>query len=125
MFYRLMLWLLSKRIVALSENHEGFQAAIRRRRCVIQFKTHNNKVARYFSFAGGQVLSEAKLHDSPSITFSFRTAAVARKLILGMAKTPDDKSVFIEAINQGKLRLQGDISLMTWFMEISDFFAPE
>lgn len=124
MFFRLMLILLAKRIDYLSSNNTEFRKTISTRRCVIQFKTHDGNIARYFVFAATNTSSSPGLHEKPSITFSFRSAKVARNLILSMAKDPGDKSAFLQAINQGKLKLQGDISLMMWFMVIADFFPP-
>lgn len=125
MFFRLMLWLLAKRILSLTENSEAFRQATGSRACVIQFKTHNNAVARYFTFAGGKSNSCEGLHNSPSLTFSFKSAAIARNLILSMAKDPSDKGKMVDAINKAKLRFEGDISLLNWFMGISDHFAPQ
>lgn len=125
MFFRFCLWLLAKRIDGLMQEDEGFQAAIKKKACVIQFKTTDNKVARYFDFAWGEVKTEEAVHANPTLTFSIPSATIARKLIMMMAKDPSDKSRMIEAIKYGDLRFSGDIALLTWFMVISEYFAPE
>ena len=99
MFFRLMLWLLAKRIDSLSEQSLDFKNAIGRKKCVMQFKTADNRVKRYYAFAAGKTSSEGIVHKNPSITFSFKSAASARNLILKIAINPDDSSLFINAIN--------------------------
>ena len=125
MLFRFCLWLLAKRITSLMQDHEGFKRVAGKKTCVIQFKTLDNKVARYFFFNMGKVETAAALHKKPSLTIAIPSAAEARKLILMLAKHPNDKAKPIEAIKQGQLRFIGDISLLTWFMAISDYFAPE
>lgn len=124
MFFRLMLWLLARRIEVLTETNPAFVAAIRRRVCVLQFETTGGRVARYFSFRAGATGSRSGRHERPSLTFRFSSAAVARRLILAMAVSRGDSAIMIDAINQGKLRLLGDISLLPWFMQIAAFFPP-
>lgn len=125
MFFRFCLWLLAKRIDTLMQDNEGFKKVAGKKSCVILFKTSDNKVARYFAFNMGKVKTEPSLHDIPTLTIAIPTAGEARKVILMMAKDPDDKSKSIEAIKQGQIRISGDISLLTWFMTISEYFAPE
>jgi ubiquinone biosynthesis protein UbiJ len=125
MFFRLMLLLLGQRINSLAENNPEFQEAIRRRVCVLQFETANQRVARHYVFTAGKTRSEGTTHQNPTLTFSFASGGVARNLILAMARRPRDKAIMVDAINQGKLRLQGDMSLLPWFMQIADYFAPD
>ena len=125
MLFRFCLWLLDKRIDALMDGNEGFRKIAGKKSCVIQFKTCDHKVSRYFVFNMGKVESAEALHDKPSLTIAIPTAAEARRFLMTMAKNPDDKSLAIEAIKQGQLRFSGDMSLLTWFMAISDYFAPE
>ncbi|NRB41308.1 MAG: hypothetical protein HRU20_23020 [Pseudomonadales bacterium] len=125
MFFRLMLWLMAKRIDTLVNSSDEFKQAMGNRVCVIQFKTANHSVARYFSFAAGKTKSSSGLHKNPALTFTFKSASIARNLILSMASDPSDKGKMVDAINLAKLRFEGDISLLAWFMDISDHFAPD
>lgn len=125
MFFRLMLWVLAKRITSLVENNPAFREALGNRVCVLQFTSANHRVARYYAFTAGKIRSESALHERPSLTFRFASTGVARNLIFSMARKPGDQSIMVDAINQAKLRLEGDMSLLTWFMGISGFFAPQ
>ncbi len=125
MLFRFCLWLLAKRIDSLMLENEGFQKVAGKKSCVIQFKTLDNKVSRYFAFNMGKFENAEGLHARPSLTIALPSPAAARKFLFTMAKNPDDKSLAIDAIKQGQLRFSGDVSLLTWFMAISDYFAPE
>lgn len=125
MFFNLMLWLMAKRLSTLANSDDAFKQQIKGCVCVIQFRTADRRVARYFSFTAGSVKTRKIVHDNPSISFTFQSTAIARNLILSMARNPKDKAVMIEAINQGKLRLQGDISLLAWFMAVSEHLPPD
>ena len=125
MFFRLMLWALAKRLEWLSKNDKAFQEEIAQRVCVLQFQTPNQGVCRYFAFAGGKTESKPIPHKNPSIIFTFKSSGTARQLVMEMAKDPEDMSGFMDAMNMGKIRVKGDISLMIWFMTFSDFLAPD
>ena len=124
MTFQFLLWLLGKRINWLAENDAEFKKAIKGRVCVMQFRTADNRARQYYKFAAGKTDTATGLHSKPSITFSFKSTGTAMGLILKMAKDPSDKGVFMEAIRQGKLRISGDMSLLAWFMTVSDHFAP-
>ena len=125
MLFRFCLWLLGKRLESLMQSNEAFIKIAGRKNCVIQFKTLDGRVARYFVFNMGKLENAEGLHDRPSLTIALPSPSAARRFLLTMAKSPDDKSLAIEAIKQGQLRFSGDMSLLTWFMSISDYFAPE
>ncbi len=125
MLFRFCLWLLAKRIDGLMLDNKSFIKIAGKKNCVIQFKTLDNKVLRYFAFNMGKVDNAEALHERPSLTIALPNASEARRFLFTMAKNPDDKSLAIDAIKQGQLRFSGDVSLLTWFMAISDYFAPQ
>ena len=42
-----------------------------------------------------------------------------------MGERPEDKTVFIYAIRDGQLNIEGDMAYLTWFQVISKYFGPE
>lgn len=124
MLFKMLLWLMGLRIAWLAKNDADFKKAIAKKRCVLQFQTEDHTVTRYYSFAGGKTHSENQKHKSPSLIFAFEDASVVPRLILSMARDPNDRGVFMAAMNKGKIRIQGDISLLTWFMSIAEMLGP-
>lgn len=124
MLFRVLLWALGRRIEWLARNDVDFKKSIAKRRCVLQFQTEDRSIARYYSFSGGKTQSVNQLHERPSLIFVFESPRVVRQLMMDMAKAPDDRALFMNAMNRGQIRIQGDISLLTWFMTLSDHFAP-
>ena len=108
----------------IKSSHE-FQQALGRGNQIIEFTTSDKKVTRYFAFSGGKLKSEPKHHKRAALTLTFSSASSARKLILSMARDPSDKAGMIEGINQGKIRIKGNIALLTWFLVISDYLPPK
>ncbi|NRA41848.1 MAG: hypothetical protein HRU21_06005 [Pseudomonadales bacterium] len=125
MLFRLCLWLLAKRIQYLTDTHPQFQQLIARRACVISFELANSSACRYFEFKWGKVNSEAKRHSHASLSFQISSAKDFRYLLWIMAKDPHNKSQMITLIRQAKIRFAGDMSQLTWFMQIADYFAPQ
>ena len=124
MLMRMLLWMLAKRFTWLLNHNEDFKHAVAKKICVLQFQTQDKKIARYYEFKAGKINSESESHLKPSLTFNFQHADTIRELMFLMAKDPSDKAVFMAAMNQGKIRFEGDVSLLTWFMTIADFLGP-
>ena len=88
-------------------------------------KTADGVAKRYYSFALGKTKSKGAEHAEPTMAIVFESATVAMGLIRTMAKNPKDPSVFMVAMQQGKLKMEGDMSLMMWFMQIAKHFGPQ
>jgi len=57
MLFRFLLWILAWRINSLSEKSEGFKKVIGDYNVVLQFKTEDLKVKRYYAFDAGKTSS--------------------------------------------------------------------
>lgn len=125
MLFRFLLWLLAWRINSLAKNNDGFRRVIGDYRVVLQFKTRDGKVQRYYAFNAGKTHSRAGLHDNPTMTFVFNNPKEAMALIKRMGEDPEDKTIFIMAIKEGLLSIDGDMAYLTWFQAISKYFGPE
>lgn len=125
MMFRMLLWLLGYRINQLALKSAGFKKAIGDYRIVLQFKTADGKAQRYYAFDAGKTSSHKGLHPAPTMAMVFKTPKDALQLIKRMGKAPKDKTVFIYAIRDGELAIEGDMAYLTFFQAISRYFGPE
>ena len=126
MLFRFLLWVLAFRIDSLAKKNEGFKNVIKDyEHVVLQFKTADKKVQRYYSFQSGKTSSKGTVHTNPTIAFVFKNAKSAMQLIKKMGENPDDKTIFIYGIRDGDIKIEGDMAYMTWFQAISKYFGPE
>lgn len=125
MLFRFLLWILSWRINSLSKNSDGFKKVIGDYQVVLQFKTADHKVKRYYKFDAGKTSSKGEIHHAPTMAFVFKNASVAMDLIKKMGEAPTDKTIFLMGIKEGNITIEGDMAYMTWFQAISNYFGPE
>lgn len=125
MLFRFLLWVLAWRINSLSKNNIEFKKIIDAyKHVVLQFRTEDNNVKRYYAFDSGVTSSKRAVHSDPTMTFVFKNAKQAMQLIRKMGEHPEDKTIFIYAIKEGSIRVEGDMAYMTWFQAISKYFGP-
>lgn len=125
MLFRLLLWILAWRINSLSKNNQEFKSIIDRyQHVVLQFRTEDNRVKRYYAFDSGATHSKAQVHQAPTMSFVFQSPKQAMTLIKKMGEQPQDKTIFIYGIRDGLIRIEGDMAYMTWFQAIAKFFGP-
>lgn len=125
MIFKFLLWILAWRINSLAKKNEGFKKAMGDYKVVLQFKTKDKKVQRYYAFDNGQTSSKPAVHENPTMSFVFNNPKEALELIKTMGERPEDKTVFIYAIRDGLLKIEGDMAYLTWFQVISQYFGPE
>lgn len=125
MMFRFLLWLLAWRIDSLARKSVGFRRVISDYRVVLQFKTRDGKVQRYYAFDAGKTSSRSGLHENPTMAFVFNNPKEAMALIKRMGENPEDKAIFIMAIKEGLLSIEGDMAYLTWFQAMSKYFGPE
>lgn len=125
MLFRFLLWILAWRINSLAKKSAGFRRAIGDYKVVLQFKTRDGKAQRYYLFDAGATSSRKGVHPDPTIAFVFNTPQEAMQLIKKMGDNPEDKTIFIMAIKDGLLSIEGDMAYLTWFQAISKYFGPE
>lgn len=125
MLFRFLLWVLAWRINSLAKKSAGFRRAIGDYKVVLQFKTRDGKAQRYYAFNAGATSSSAGVHPDPTMAFVFNNPKEAMQLIKKMGEHPEDKTIFIMAIKDGLLSIEGDMAYLTWFQAISKYFGPE
>ena len=125
MIFRLLLWILAWRINSLAKHNQNFKKVLAGYDVVLQFRTRDQRVQRYFAFCYGHTYSRTGVHPKPTMSFVFNNAKEALELIKFMGDNPDDKTIFIFAIRDKKLAIEGDMAYLTWFQAIAKYFGPE
>ena len=60
----------------------AFKARVREKNLTAQIKTKDGSLGRSYTFKNGKVRSRAGLHPKPDVTITYRTAALAVKLLI-------------------------------------------
>ena len=69
------------RIFALKARSSAtFRDFLRQRNCVVQLRTADNEVARYYEFDNGKVRSSAGIHRTPDMTMRFKDVETALRI---------------------------------------------
>ena len=82
----------------------------------IQFATQVGRVKRYFRFHQQSLVSRAEQADEADMTICFRNAKEGFTLLWAMA-TGKDKNVFMRAIQEKQLVVEGDYQLLIWLQK--------
>jgi molybdopterin guanine dinucleotide-containing S/N-oxide reductase-like protein len=90
-----------------------FAQRLTEKNIVVQIKVKDIKLNRYLEFKDGKVRSQQKLHASPDVTLSFKTAKIANKML----NLKQDYRFTIHNMKNFTVNLEGDDDLTYWFME--------
>lgn len=121
MKFRFLLLILGWRMGWLARRREDFRARLEQRDITMQWCTFDGAVARWYHFQPGRVSSHAGLNPEPSITLSFRDADYAVKTLQAAGKS---QVAFMEGIQTGDIKIEGDAGHLMWFMTLMKHIAP-
>lgn len=117
---KMLLWYMARRMELLSRTHPGFIAKVHGRDFVIQIQSASGRTVRYFQVQHNRVQSKPEAHPSPDLTITFRHGDYGFTVL-----TATDKSVFMQGIQEQKIKVEGDFALLMWFTSISRFLRPK
>ncbi|WP_227429062.1 hypothetical protein [Psychrobacter sp. I-STPA6b] len=101
-------------------NNKEFTELLVDRDVTIQIGSEAAGVARYYHFNNGKFSQHAGKAESPSLSIDFQDSATGVKLLTG-----GDVAAFMTAIQEGKLSMEGDYSLLMWFNKLAKHIVPE
>lgn len=64
-----------------AKQSESFRNELKKNNCVLQIKTKDNKIGRYFCFMGGRVKSSSGVHPAPDVAMVFKNVDVALDIL--------------------------------------------
>lgn len=121
MKFRFLLLMLGWRMGWLARRREAFRARLEQRDIIMQWRTFDGAVARWYHFQPGRVGSHAGLNPEPSITLSFKDADYAVETLRAAGKS---QVVFMEGMQAGDIKVEGDASQLMWFLSLLKHIAP-
>lgn len=121
MKFRLLLLLLGWRLAWLAGHRDGFRRQLEHRDVVMQWRTFDGTVARWYHFRPGRVDSHGGLHSSPSVTLNFRDDDYAVRVLRAAGR---NQMAFMEGMQTGDIKIEGDPGHLMWFMTLMKFITP-
>lgn len=121
MGFRFVLFVLALRLRWLAWRDEAFRQKLDKRNVLMQWRTFGGGPARWFSLTSTGVKSASGLHPSPTVTISFRDAAYAFATLKAAGK---NQIVFMEGMQKGDVRIEGDAAQLMWFMTLMKYIMP-
>lgn len=129
MKFRFLLLILGWRMGWLARRREGFRAQLEQRDIVMQWRTFDGAVARWYHFQPGRVSSHAGLYPlqqssprpQPSLTLNFRDANYAVRTLQAAGNS---QMAFMEGVQAGDIKIEGDASHLMWFMTLMKYITP-
>ncbi|GAA0316744.1 hypothetical protein [Psychrobacter aestuarii] len=102
-----------------SSDNEDVQALFADRQATIEFTSEETGVARYYVFDNGEFSQHSGHADAPSLSIKFKDSMTGVKLL-----TQGNATGFMTAVQEGKLSMEGDYSLIMWFNKLAKHIVP-
>lgn len=122
MKFWLILLILGWRMRWLAWHNEEFRSKLAGKDMVMQWRTKVGPPARSFHFLPNRIIPRAGLHPKPTVTLSFEDATYAVNTLMQASK---NQMVFMQGMQEGKIRIEGDASQLMWFMTLMKYLAPK
>jgi len=99
---------------------EKVKALFADRNVTIEFSSTEADIARHFIFANEQFSQYSGHAKTADLTINFKDSMTGVKLL-----TKGNLPAFMTAVQEGKLSIEGDYSLMMWFNKLAKHIVPE
>ncbi len=111
---------MASRMKAESRTNQCFRGRIQGKELIVQIKTREGRVARYFEFRSGHIHSVVGLHESPTLVLNFLNTQYAYDIL---KNSRHDSARLIRHLNKKHLIADGDVAVMTWFIDIAQHIS--
>lgn len=122
MKFWLILLVLGWRMRWLAWRNPEFRAKLANKDMVMQWRTKAGTPARSFHFLPNKVVARSGLHPKANVTLSFDSATYAVETLMQASK---NQMVFMQGMQEGKIKIEGDASQLMWFMSLMKYLAPK
>ena len=122
MKFWLILLILGWRMRWLAWRNEEFRSKLASKDMVMQWRTKVGPPARSYHFLPNRIIPRAGLHPKPTVTLSFEDASYAVNTLMQASK---NQVVFMQGMQEGKIKIEGDASQLMWFMTLMKYLAPK
>ncbi len=112
MKFSFLLYMLNRKLKGAAKKSADFKKRLAEQNFTLQVKTEDEKRGRYFTFENGNVASKGSIIEGAQISLIWSDADTGFKTM-----TAKDSNASIKALQDGKLKLDGDANLALWFTE--------
>lgn len=109
MKFSLILWVLANKLKSKVKQDSSFKEHVKGQNFTLLIKTEDGKKARSFTFSDGEVVSK-KGDASAEVSLIWADSKIAASTM-----TSKDPNASMEALKDGKLKIEGDANLALWF----------
>ncbi len=109
----LILWTLTILIKISAMLHPTFKERLKEKDLCAQIKTKDRGLSRSYTLKHGKVISRPGIHPNPDIIITYRSAALAVRLIMPWRNQLEQ----ISAMKGFQLEIMGPDDLTSWFLE--------
>lgn len=122
MKFWLILLLLGWRLRWLAWRSAEFREKLVGKDMVMQWRTKDGTPARSFHFLPNRIIPRSGLHSKPTVILSFESASYAVATLIEAGK---NQMVFMQGMQEGRIRIEGDASQLMWFMSLLKYVMPK
>lgn len=102
-----------------SSDDEKVQALFADKQVTIEFASDDSDVTRYYKFDNGEFSQHSGHADDATLTINFKDSMTGVKLL-----TQGNAAAFMTAVQEKKLTMKGDYSLIMWFNKLAKHIVP-
>jgi len=110
MKFSFILWVLGKKLSSKSKKDPSFKTHVKEKNFKLLIKTEDGKRARSYTFSDGDVISQKGDAPDAAVTLVWADASIAAATM-----TSKDPNASMTALQEGKLKIEGDAGLALWF----------
>ncbi|WP_028241061.1 helicase [Stutzerimonas azotifigens] len=121
MKFRLLLWMLGRRMAQASRRNPEFRQQLEGRDLTFQLHTLDGKVARHFVVKDQTVSSSRGPAKSPAFAVGFRDSDYAFATLTAKNK----QLAFMQGVQNKDIQIQGNPALVIWFQGLTRYLVPQ
>jgi len=108
----LLLFFLKRKIQKAIKTSSSFKDYLKQKNFTLVIKTEDGKISRYFTFEDGEVVSKRGDNKGAEVSLIWCDSKIAFKIL-----SSGDEEASMNALSEGKLKIDGNAELALWFTE--------
>lgn len=111
----ILLFILKIQLIRAANKDPVLKKRFKKRNYTAVIRTKDSRVARYFTFSGGDLVSGRGNRNSPDIELVWDDAGYAFSVLAA-----NDNSRIMKALGESRLTLEGNLDYFFWFGDTLD-----
>ena len=122
MLLRILLWVLHLRLGWLSRFNSDFKSQLTGKNVVVQVKTLDDSVSRYYAFQDGSYRSRSGVAEDSTVTLGLKDATYAKELLTAVSK--QGAGALMKGMAEQKIKLTGDMPALMQLAPLLQMIPP-